>query len=298
MIMELTMDSPVCPGMHATPASLESSARLLAGAAVSALIDEATLTPKPGLVDLRGQGSHRDMDWRMMCRSAQALQPAFYAMALAAQHNTNPQALREDLGRIGREGEATMLQTTGGVNTHRGAIWTLGLLVGAAAQDPSSNHPAAVAMRAANIARLPDRFAPPVTGNKGEAARAKYAVGGARTQARKGFPQIIHAGLPRLRHSRRQGDNEETARLNALLAIMAELDDTCILSRGGSEALMYIQSGAARILDCGGVGRLSGRSALLRLGEEAAARNISPGGSADLLAAALFLDKIELHLPG
>ncbi len=297
MTMELAMDSPMCLGLHTTPASLDASAVLLADAAVSALIHEATLTPKPGLVDRRGPGSHRDMDWRMMCRSAQALHPTFCTMALASQRTTDPQALREDLGRIGREGEAIMLHTTGGVNTHRGAIWTLGLLVGAAAQDPSWCNPAAVAARAASMARLSDRFAPPTTGNKGEAARAKYAVGGARSQAHRGFPQVIHAGLPLLRRSRLQGDSEKTARLNALLAIMAELDDTCILSRGGHAALAHMQSGAARILACGGVGQPLGRSALLRLGEEAIARNISPGGSADLLAATLFLDEIDLRLP-
>ncbi|HWT70690.1 MAG TPA: triphosphoribosyl-dephospho-CoA synthase, partial [Oxalicibacterium sp.] len=107
----------------------------LATLAVQALIAEVTLTPKPGLVDLRGRGAHRDLDWPLMCDSASALHPAFQAMAVAGATIVDPQTLREELGRIGREGEAAMLRATRGVNTHRGAIWSLGLLLAAAAQN-------------------------------------------------------------------------------------------------------------------------------------------------------------------
>ena len=106
----------------------------LADLVVAALIDEVTLTPKPGLVDIRSRGAHRDLSWDLMCHSAWALHPTFRAMAVAGQSIANPQQLRESIGRIGRDGEAAMLHATGGVNTHRGAIWALGLLVTAAAQ--------------------------------------------------------------------------------------------------------------------------------------------------------------------
>jgi triphosphoribosyl-dephospho-CoA synthase len=103
----------------------------LAELVVDALIDEARLAPKPGLVDSRRNGAHTDLDFALMCRSAHALKPAFAAMAEAGRASGAPTlALRETLGRLGREAEATMMSTTRGVNTHRGAIWGDGLVGG------------------------------------------------------------------------------------------------------------------------------------------------------------------------
>ena len=274
----------------------------LAELAVTALIDEVTLTPKPGLVDIRSRGSHRDLDWSLMCHSARTLRPTFAALAgaglevgehLAGEHLS----LREAVGAIGRDGEAAMLQTTGGVNTHRGAIWALGLLVTAAAMCPADRASVRVASRAGALARLPDRHAPGFTGNKGERACHTYGVGGARGQAHAGFPHVVHVALPALRRARASGDAEDAARLNALLAVMAELDDTCVLSRGGAAALSCVQAGAQGVLASGGAGTRSGRTALHALERELIARNVSPGGAADLLAAALFLDRFEAEDP-
>jgi triphosphoribosyl-dephospho-CoA synthase len=265
----------------------------LADAAVEALVDEATLTPKPGLVDLRGNGAHDDLNWMLMCHSARALRPAFHAMALAGQQMRDQQALREHIGAAGRDGERLMMQATGGVNTHRGAIWALGLLVTAAAQPHGAGHAQAVAQRAGALARLHDSHAPAVTGNKGALACLRHGVGGARSQAQAGFPQVMDVALPMLRASRRRGDNEDAARLNALLAVMAQLDDTCLLARGGRQALEAAQQGARRVLDAGGAAGAAGRTALRLLDADLLARRVSPGGAADLLAAALLLDRIE-----
>lgn len=276
----------------AAPSAAELPERL-ANLVVAALIDEVTLAPKPGLVDLRSRGAHRDLSWDLMCHSAWALHPTFRAMAVAGQSITDPQCLREAIGRIGRDGEAAMMQATGGINTHRGAIWALGLLVTAAAQDSHALAPRSVASRAGALARRHDRFAPAVSGNKGERACREYGVGGARAQAQAGFPHVIDVALPCLEHSRRRGDSENAARLNALLSIVAELDDTCVLSRGGAAALNAVQSGARQILDAGGAGSLRGKTALRRYEQELLTRHVSPGGAADLLAATLFLDKIS-----
>lgn len=272
------------------PSGLRASR--LADLVVSALIAEASLTPKPGLVDLRGRGAHHDLDWMLMCHSAWALHPTFHAMAECGERIADQQTLRERIGQIGRDGEAAMMEATCGINTHRGAIWALGLLVTAAAQMPSTATPAAVATRAGEIARRRDPFAPPVTGNKGEQACRKYGVGGARSQARSNFPHVIDVALPCLAWSRRLGNDENSARLNCLLAIIATLDDTCILSRGGADALRSIQAGAHRVLAAGGVSGKEGKFALQELEREMIEKNVSPGGAADLLAAALFLDQL------
>ncbi|TWI69369.1 triphosphoribosyl-dephospho-CoA synthase [Pseudoduganella lurida] len=267
-----------------------SRANVLAGLAVNALVDEAMLTPKPGLVDLRGSGAHRDLSWLLMCQSAHALRPAFAAMAGAGATMDDLPALRRRIGAIGRMAEATMMTATGGVNTHRGAIWALGLLVTAAAQGAGSA--AIIAARAGALARLADPEAPASTGNKGEAARRTYCVGGARGQAEAGFPHVVDVALPMLLACRARGDGESAARLNSLLAIVAELDDTCLLARGGTAALAAAQAGAQAVLDAGGVSGATGPAAFQALEADMLARGTSPGGAADLLAAALLLDSL------
>ena len=186
--MEKTLHRPL-------PASPKARAKRLGALVESALIDEVTLSPKPGLVDVRGNGAHHDLDWTLMVHSAQTLRPAFEAMALAGAQIDSLLALRGRIGRLGREGEGAMLDATGGINTHRGAIWALGLLVTAAAQAPHALDAAAVANRAARLANIPDRFAPVSTGHKGERACNDYGVGGAKGQACAGFPHVIKIAL-------------------------------------------------------------------------------------------------------
>ena len=282
-----------------------SAAVRLGALVVASLIDEARLSPKPGLVDSRSSGAHRDLDLALMERSAQSLQPAFAAMAQAGESAGAPTlALRETLGRLGRDAEARMMVATGGVNTHRGAIWALGLLVAAGAMEQRGAGPAqqrgagparaaAIAQAAGAIARHADRGAPAFTGNKGERACRAFNVTGARGQAQAGFPHVIHLGLPELARSRARADSETSARLNALLAIISELDDTCVLARGGPAALARVQRAASAVLAEGGAATLSGRRALHRFAADAVACNLSPGGAADLLAATLFLDRID-----
>jgi triphosphoribosyl-dephospho-CoA synthase len=265
----------------------------LADMAVGALVDEAMLTPKPGLVDMRGSGAHKDLNWLLMCHSAHALRPGFHAMAVAGESIGDRRALRERIGAIGRDTEEAMMIATGGVNTHRGAIWALGLLVTAAAQAPSSAAAHEVAARAGLLARMADSCAPTRTGNKGELACLTHGVGGARGQAEAGFPQVTRTALPMLRLSRARGDAEDCARINALLAVIAELDDTCLLARGGVQALSAARHGARRVLDEGGAASAPGRTALHLLEADMRARHVSPGGAADLLGAALLLDRIE-----
>lgn len=275
------------------------SAEAIGELAVSVLIEEATLTPKPGLVDMRGNGAHADMSLRMMLDSAQSLRDSFVAMAQAGQRAAHiDQCLRERLGALGREAEAAMLRTTGGINTHRGAIWALGLLAGAAGWLGRRRSAKATAQIAGRIARLTDRQRPVLTGNKGELTCLAYGVGGAREQAEACFPHVIRIGLPTLRAARARGDTEPAARVNALLAIMARLDDTCVLARAGYAGLADIQTGAEAVLRAGGMCTLAGRRRLHELEAAMRTRNASPGGAADLLAATLFLDQLSAAQPG
>jgi len=274
------------------PLSL-SLAERLADLAVDALIDEADLSPKPALVDRRGNGAHTDLHLGLMHASALALWPAFKEMAEAAiEFGEVGLPLREAIGLIGREGEEVMLATTGGVNTHRGAIWALGLLVAAAALESTNTKASAVTVRAARLALLDDRYAPRPLSHGAQVAQ-RYGARGAREEAQLGFPAVIQRALPQLKRSRADGHGEQNARLDALLAIMTNLADTCVLYRAGEQGLQTMQLGAQAVLDAGGSASLAGRRRLHDLDEQLIALNASPGGAADLLAACLFIDRIE-----
>lgn len=265
----------------------------LADLAVDALIDEADLSPKPALVDRRGSGAHTDLHLGLMHASALSLWPTFKQMADAAlTFGEVGQPLRETLGSLGREGEIDMLRTTGGVNTHRGAIWALGLLVTAAALEPENCTPAAVCLRAARLALIEDRHAIAQPSHGREVAR-RYGAMGAREQAQLGFPAVMQFGLPQLHRSRAAGSGEQNARLDALLAIMTTLADTCVLYRSGMAGLEAMQQGAQQVLDAGGSASLAGRRCLHALDQQLLSLNASPGGAADLLAACLFIDSLE-----
>ena len=267
-------------------------AERLADLAVDALIDEADLSPKPALVDRRGNGAHTDLHLGLMHASALSLWPAFKEMAEAAiELGEIALPLREAIGRIGREGEHAMLATTGGVNTHRGAIWALGLLVSAAALVPQSCMANSITLRAARLALLDDRYAPRPLSHGAQVAQ-RYGAHGAREEAQLGFPAVMQRALPQLQRSRAAGHGEQNARLDALLAIMTRLADTCVLYRAGETGLHTMQQGAQAVLDAGGSASLVGRRRLHELDEQLIALNASPGGAADLLAACLFIDRI------
>jgi len=269
----------------------EGGAEWLARTATLCLIDEARLSPKPGLVDSRGNGAHHDLTLELMERSAHSLTPTFQALAQQSWRRPADVALRQTIGRLGREGEQQMMAATGGVNTHRGAIWALGLLVSAVAMSGGNAPAQAIAATAAKLAQLPDDAAPKLF-SKGLRATHRYRVPGAREEAQQGFPHIIKLALPQLQHSRQRGSSEAQARLDALMAIMTSLSDTCVLSRAGLEGLEAMRLGASAVLQAGGVASKAGQQALAELDARMLALNASPGGAADLLAATLFLDRM------
>lgn len=261
----------------------------IADMAVAAIRAEADLTPKPGLVDQRGSGAHSDMDLAMLHASAEALRPALVECASAATSFASEPDLRTQLGVIGRAGERTMLAATGGVNTHRGALWAVGLLSAGAARTGTLGGAVDVAAR---LAAIPDPHVAVATSH-GAQARRRYGVNGAAGEAQAGFPHVRLQALPALQAARHAGADEGTARLTALLTLMATVDDTCVLHRGGSDGLRALQSGAKAVLDAGGIGTVRGRRRFAALDELCLSRRLSPGGSGDLLSVTLFLDGLN-----
>jgi triphosphoribosyl-dephospho-CoA synthase len=267
----------------------------IAAAAVAALHTEAELTPKPGLVDRRDNQSHPDMSLPLLAVSAEALRGPLSHCVEAARAIPLGVVLRVRVGAIGRIGEQRMLAVTGSVNTHRGALWSLGLLAAGAAVTESIE---SAVNFAAQLARIPDPGMPHWTDralSHGQQARLRYGAVGAVGEAQAGFPHVVGCGLPALRAARARGESAEDAALNALMAIMASLDDTCVLHRGGPGALRLVQRGATKVMRGGGCGTTAGRNQLERLCRAADRRRLSAGGAADLLAATLFIDSLPLR---
>ena len=238
---------------------------VLAEAAVTALRQELDTTPKPGLVDLEGCGSHSDMDYSLMLRSIAALRPWFVKIA----------AHDGDLVAIGIEAEAAMLAATGGVNTHKGALFCLGLVLSATGQvSTPATSPEGIPVRA-RIVEI--ALGIPETGRSKE----RGSVKGALAMAREGYKDLFEKWLPELRTG---------GPLATLMLIMATLDDTNILHRGGIEALEYVKARAKEIYEKGSIGI---ENEIREFGRELKARNLSPGGAADMLALTMLAAKLE-----
>jgi triphosphoribosyl-dephospho-CoA synthase len=265
---------------------------LLGALARQALVAEAELTPKPGLVDRRGSGAHADLSLDLMRRSALAIEPFICTMAFQSVNKRPNARLRATLAATGRAAESAMLRVSKGSNTHKGAIWTLGLLAASAATMQSSLDAFDIARTAGVIASFEDAQIPKLVSH-GQLVAKKFRVTGARGEAMLGFPHIVDVGLPTLRARRDDRVPERIARLDALLSIMAELDDTCLLYRGGEAALRAAKNGAGAVIRAGGYGSPAGRERLCAMDRRFLELGVSPGGSADLLAGALFLDAVE-----
>ncbi|GAA2296721.1 triphosphoribosyl-dephospho-CoA synthase [Streptomyces hawaiiensis] len=259
---------------------------VLAQSAVDALIGQLALEPKPGLPDPRERTAryHGDLRW-----SAQALLPGLTAMAATARRTGEPgPRLRADLGAIGRSTEHTVALAGGG---HRGALWTLGLLVAAAALRPGAA-PADLTALAKQLAAHPDRRAPR-SPSRGSTVSARYGAAGARGEARAGFPHV-HRALTALTASRARGATEVQARLDALLTVMSTLQDTELLYSAGPLGLRRVQAGARGVLDAGGTATEPGAAALRALDADLTEHTWAPRGSAPLLTGALFLDALKV----
>ena len=264
-------------------------AELLGRLASQALVAEARLTPKPALVDSRGSGAHADLSLELLLKSAACLQKYFEEMARMSLAQSPSSELRRQLGECGRRAEAAMFEAANGSNAHRGAIWCLGLLVAASAMGKGAEYDAAdIARRAGILARFSDCHTPE-TLSHGKLIQANFGLGGARAEAEAGFPHIINVALPMIRQRSESGHSDATCLLDAFLAIMCSLDDTCLVYRAGLPALKLAQDGAQLVLQLGGSSSAKGMASLFQLDRDLLELRASPGGSADLLAGSIFL---------
>jgi triphosphoribosyl-dephospho-CoA synthase len=258
----------------------------ISGLVTRALREELALYPKPGLVSPVDCGSHPDMDVACFESSIAVLEPFFGEMAAAGAEG----APLAELQRIGLAAERAMLVATTGRNTHRGAIFCLGLLA-AAAGARDNDEPLGDIVRERWGAEIPSPdHLPPAS--HGLAMCQRFRVRGVRGEARAGFPSVHRVGVPALRHGLAIVDSEAAA-VQAFFALLECCEDTTLLKRGGESGLQFARAGAADFLAAGGVADPKWKSRAEALHREFVARNLTAGGVADLLAATLFVHYLD-----
>ena len=276
----------------ARPATRSVDGAAIAALAVGCLLQELETWPKPGLVSHVDCGSHVDMDADTFRASASALEPYFAVLAEAGGRGCDMTGLRV----IGLEAEAAMLSATAGVNTHRGAIFGMGLLCAAAGAQAGGRIdkrlPLGTVVAQLWGAGILD--GPVLLHSHGSGARRRFRAGGARMEAAAGFPTIYGVGRPALvRGAMTTAGDAEAARVEACFALIAALEDTNLLHRGGLDGLAFARRTAKAFLESGGVGAAGWQARARSVHDAFVARRLSPGGSADLLAMTLFVAACE-----
>lgn len=256
---------------------VSSTPYMVADLAERALRLELDTTPKPGLVDRQDNGAHKDMDYALMSKSISALRPYLTRLAVESAKDIDPAKIKE----IGIEAEKAMLKATGGVNTHKGALFCIGLSVAAASYLASTTG----SVESYSFKELVSRAAseiPSARGTHGAEAKRSFKAVGALENARAAYPELFADWLPYYRSL--EGDPFRCHK--TLLHIMTTLDDTNILHRRGAEGLAHAEAEAARLLED------FSESGLSSLNKDFIRENISPGGSADMLSLTIFIESI------
>jgi len=313
-----------------TQAGAATYAATLARLAVRSLYAELALYPKPGLVSLIDNGSHEDMDATTFLRSLFSLRHYFYRISLAGMDDASFAHLKQ----LGIGAEAAMMRATGGINTHRGAIFSLGLLCAAAGtMHAQGATPDAATLRATMLSQWGSALAAHATPNASTLAEAPHAsrtartvfadapaamsltaapeaaaamshglrvaamhaTSGAREEGARGLPSVFEIGLPALQAALSRGASVVEARIETLFSLMAHISDTNIYHRAGPQGAQLVRDRAQRFIALGGTQNPSWYAEAADCHRLFVQHRLSPGGAADLLAASCFLHAIVHH---
>lgn len=272
---------------------------IIAHLATQALQAELDTTPKPGLVDKDNNGAHRDMDYALMQRSIDTLHPYFVKLALLGCADALP--THTSIRDIGIEAEKAMLSATNGVNTHKGALFSMGLAVVAAAHEErkiAANEEQILKERnggedvlvslQTTIKALAASF-PDTNGTHGSKAKllskGTTAIKGALDNAREGYEMLFAEWLPFYIERRKERDAHTLHK--TLLRIMCDLDDTNVIYRTDLATAEEVKQEARALLDS------FSKAALKDMDRHYTTRNISPGGAADMLSLTIFIGSIQ-----
>lgn len=263
-----------------------------------ALLGEVYTTPKPGLVDCHDTGAHQDMDVHTFRVSTQAITPFLVQMFETGRDQKDcPAEIFRSLRRIGQLAETQMFLATKGINTHKGILFTMGILAGASGIclkrygyfSAESVFDISREMTEQTLTEELQEMKNILPVSHGEKLYQKYGETGVRGQALRGFPILKEIAWPVLKKCREEGNEENLANLQVVLEVMTELNDTNVLNRSSVDGLNWVQKEAMEIIKIGGAFSKEGLERVKAMNRECIERNISPGGAADILAAAIFL---------
>lgn len=274
-------------------ALLREDCQTAARLASQALLYEVATTPKPGLVDRENSGSHRDMDFFTFQASVAALYPYFYQCAKIGRQTADAKETFRRLRLPGKLAEGEMLHATAGVNTHKGAIFSMGILCGALGRlerqqwsDPTAILAECAAMTEGLVSQDYVNLTQKTAKTAGQKLYLQYGITGVRGQAEGGFPVVLNVGLPKLEAALSAGKSINEAGCAALLAMLADTVDTNMIHRGGYELATDTSKTLKDLLINEPFPTMK---TLEALDSEFIRRNLSPGGTADLLALTLML---------
>lgn len=280
----------------------------LAEYATKALLYEVAATPKPGLVDRANNGAHQDMDFYTFLDSSVRLQGYFYKIASVVDEKYKNSTLNflssemifSEIKNLGIKAEEQMLDSTNGVNTHKGAIFSIGLIVSAAAEifciyGSRLN----VEEWISKLRNRVSEYISPELGNHfksinepityGEEQYLKYGLTGARGEAASGFSTVFSYGLPALEEALMEGLNINEAMVQALLNLMCHVEDSNVIGRHNPQLLALSKDKACEVIRMGGMKTTEGIEAVYEYDGWCIEKNISHGGCADLLAVTVLI---------
>lgn len=264
--------------------------------ATESLIREVETTPKPGLVDLCNNGSHTDMDVSTFRKSARSLNPYFTECVKIGIENKNcsPEQTFNDLREAGLRAETAMYEATNGVNTHKGLIYSLGILLGAIGRHWKADQPiadralilseAAALVQESAIADLSSANG----ATAGELLFLEYGLKGIRGEVASGFSSVVKYSLPVYESALANGLSSNDAGVCSLISLISAIDDTNLYHRGGAEGARFAKEYASQLIK-----EKFDSKAVAQMDDEFIRRRLSPGGSADLLAITYFLHSLE-----
>lgn len=280
--------------------------KYISSVATRSMLYELATGPKPGLVDRNNSGAHDDMDFFTFLDSISVLGPYFELCALAGLNfeGCSYRELLKKLRPLGIEAEKDMFRATDGINTHKGVIFSQGIIASAA----GVLYSASKAINVSNIIEIVKEITCGVTEELeikkedgtltyGEKLFKRYGITGIRGEVEAGFPTVQEYSYPFLKELVAREEYKKTGindiMVQTLLKLMAHTEDSNVLGRAGQEGLKFVHTSAKEALDLGGMFTKEGKSYIRELDSIFIRRNISPGGSADLLSVTFMLFLLE-----
>lgn len=276
---------------------ISKEAFIIAAYALEAMLCEVTAYPSPGLVSSISKGAHMDMDHYTFIKSTSILSRYMVLFAQEGYSNNTPKDIFKAIRGIGMEAEAEMFKGTKGVNTHKGMIFLLGISCAAVTKamhdkkDFSQIQEIIKQMTKGLVQEELSNLNKKKAASHGEKLFVKYNVTGIRGQVEKGIPLVFDYSMQVYKENKALKLNDRV--IHTLLCIMQHCEDSNVIHRHSIDTLKEVQQKATYIISLGGMTTEIGKTAIEALDKEFTLSNISPGGSADLLAVTIFFNSIE-----